>query len=73
MSGSWSTPGRGGAQADIVLTAAQDKMPLLFVEVDNCHETADEFGDKLEKYARFFRRQVKDTAGQAQPMWRTRG
>ena len=63
-----STPGRGGAQADIVLTAPQDKVPLLFVEVDNCHETAEELADKLEKYARFFRRKVKDTAGKEQPM-----
>ncbi len=72
VSGSWSTPGRGGAQADIVLTAPQEGVPLLFVEVDNCHEAAGELADKLEKYARFFRRQVKDTAGKAQPMWRTR-
>ncbi|SEE51295.1 Replication-relaxation [Streptomyces sp. 2131.1] len=72
VAGSWSTPGRGGAQADIVLTAPQDGVPLLFVEVDNCHETAEELADKLEKYARFFRRKVKDTVGKAQPMWRTR-
>ncbi|MYX68635.1 protein involved in plasmid replication-relaxation, partial [Streptomyces sp. KhCrAH-43] len=72
VAGSWSTPGRGGAQADIVLNAPQDGVPLLFVEVDNCHETAEELADKLEKYARFFRRQVKDTEGKAQPMWRTR-
>ncbi|MGW1185679.1 replication-relaxation family protein [Streptomyces drozdowiczii] len=72
VSGSWSTPGRGGAQADIVLTAPQEGVPLLFVEVDNCHETAEELADKLEKYARFFRRKVKDTEGKAQPMWRTR-
>ncbi|WP_330310616.1 replication-relaxation family protein [Streptomyces sp. NBC_00523] len=72
VAGSWSTPGRGGAQADIVLTAPQDNIPLLFVEVDNCHETAEEFADKQEKYARFYRRKVKDTVGKAQPMWRTR-
>lgn len=71
VAGSWSKPGRGGAQADIVLTAPQDKVPLLTVEVDNCHETAEELADKVEKYARFFRRQVKDPAGKEQPMWRT--
>ncbi|WP_406500795.1 hypothetical protein OG936_33500 [Streptomyces sp. NBC_00846] len=70
--GTWSTPGKGGAQADIVLTAPQDNMPLLFIEVDNCHETAEELADKLEKYARFFRRKVKDTDGRERPMWRTR-
>ncbi|MFE6973000.1 replication-relaxation family protein [Streptomyces sp. NPDC057682] len=70
--GTWNTPGKGGAQADLVLTAPQDGVPLLFIEVDNCHETADELADKLEKYARFYRRKVKDTDGKERPMWRTR-
>ncbi|MGI5359452.1 replication-relaxation family protein [Streptomyces sp. CA-252508] len=70
--GTWNAPGKGGAQADIVLTAPQDGVPLLFIEVDNCHETAEELADKLEKYARFFRRKVKDTDGKERPMWRTR-
>ncbi|NYS21116.1 hypothetical protein HFP43_32215 [Streptomyces sp. SJ1-7] len=47
-------------------------MELLFIEVDNCHETAEELAAKLEKYARFFRRTVKDTDGKERPMWRTR-
>jgi hypothetical protein len=47
-------------------------VPLLFIEVDNCHESAEELADKLEKYARFFRRKVKDTDGKERPMWRTR-
>ncbi|MEV2255854.1 replication-relaxation family protein [Streptomyces sp. NPDC050147] len=70
--GTWNTPGRGGAQADLVLTAPQAGVPLLFIEVDNCHETAEELAAKLEKYARFFRRKVKDTDGRERPMWRTR-
>ncbi|MFE2038597.1 replication-relaxation family protein [Streptomyces scopuliridis] len=70
--GKWNTPGKGGAQADIVLTAPQDNLSLLFIEVDNCHETAEEIADKLEKYARFFRRKTKDTDGKERPMWRTR-
>lgn len=70
--GTWNAPGKGGAQADIVLTAPQDKVPLLFIEVDNCHETAEELADKLEKYARFLRRKMKDTDGKERPMWRTR-
>ncbi|MFD9360045.1 replication-relaxation family protein [Streptomyces sp. NPDC060031] len=70
--GTWNAPGNGGAQADIVLTAPQDRMPLLFIEVDNCHETAEELALKLEKYARFFRRKVRDTDGKERPMWRTR-
>ncbi|MEU2565062.1 replication-relaxation family protein [Streptomyces longispororuber] len=70
--GTWNAPGKGGAQADIVLTAPQDGVPLLFIEVDNCHETAEELAAKLEKYARFFRRKVKDTDSRECPMWRTR-
>ncbi|MFD4130547.1 replication-relaxation family protein [Streptomyces globisporus] len=70
--GTWNAPGKGGAQADVVLTAPQDQVPLLFIEVDNCHETAEELAAKLEKYARFFRRRVKDTDGQERPMWCTR-
>ncbi|MFI9588344.1 replication-relaxation family protein [Streptomyces sp. NPDC052236] len=70
--GTWNAPGKGGAQADVVLTAPQDRVPLLFIEVDNCHETAEELADKLEKYARFFRRKMKDTDGKERPMWRTR-
>jgi hypothetical protein len=59
--GTGNAPGRDGAQADIVLTAPQDRVLLLFIEVDNCHESAEELADKLEKYARLFRRKVKDT------------
>ncbi|MFF4227403.1 replication-relaxation family protein [Streptomyces abikoensis] len=70
--GTWNAPGKGGAQADIVLTAPQDEVPLLFIEVDNCHETAEEIAAKLEKYARFFKRTMKDTDGKVRPMWRTR-
>ncbi|MFF8960773.1 replication-relaxation family protein [Streptomyces sp. NPDC014894] len=70
--GTWSAPGKGGAQADIVLTAPQHGVPLLFIEVDNCHETAEELAAKLEKYARFFRRKAKDTDGREKPLWRTR-
>ncbi|MEK8141703.1 hypothetical protein NKH18_01005 [Streptomyces sp. M10(2022)] len=47
-------------------------MALLFIEVDNCHETPEELADKLEKYARFLRRKMKDTDGKERPMWRTR-
>ena len=34
--GPWSNLGRGGAQADIVITAPEDGVPLLFV----CPEAA---------------------------------
>jgi hypothetical protein len=70
--GTWNAPGKGGARADIVLTAPQDGVSLLFIEVDNCHETAEELAAKLEKYARFFRRNAQDTDGKERPMWRTR-
>ncbi|MFD9419493.1 replication-relaxation family protein [Streptomyces goshikiensis] len=72
LPGTWGAPGKGGAQADIVLNAPQDGIPLLFIEVDNCHETAEEIAAKLLKYSRFFKRQIKDTDGKDKPMWRTR-
>ncbi|MFF1341896.1 hypothetical protein ACFVYT_29045 [Streptomyces sp. NPDC058290] len=55
-----------------MLTAPQDGIPLLFIEVDNCHKTAEEIAAKLLKYSRFFKRQIKDTDGKDKPMWRTR-
>jgi hypothetical protein len=42
-----------------VLTAPQEGVALLFIKV----ESAEEIADKLEKYARFFRRKVKDSDG----------
>ncbi|MEU9706182.1 hypothetical protein [Streptomyces sp. NPDC047981] len=69
--GTWNAPGNGGDQAGLVLTAPQDGVPLLFIEVDSCHETTEEFADKLG-YARFFRRKENDTDGKERPKWRTR-
>jgi hypothetical protein len=70
--GTWSNPGKGGAQADIVLTAPEDGVPLLFVELDNCYESAPELAAKIDKYMRFGQRKVKDADGTERPMWRTR-
>jgi hypothetical protein len=70
--GTWSNPGRGGAQADIVITAPEDGVPLLFVEIDNCFESPQIFAAEIDKYMRFGRRKVKDIDGTERPMWRTR-
>jgi hypothetical protein len=70
--GTWSNPGRGGAQADIVITAPEDGVPLLFVEIDNCYESAQVLAAKIDKYMRFCQRKVKDVDGKERPMWRTR-
>ncbi|MET9197064.1 replication-relaxation family protein [Streptomyces olivaceus] len=70
--GTWSNPGKGGAQADIVITAPEDGVPLLFVEIDNCFESAQVLAAKIDKYMRFCQRQVKDVDGRGRPMWRTR-
>ncbi|WP_328618929.1 hypothetical protein [Streptomyces sp. NBC_00354] len=53
------------------MLAPQDRIPLLFIEVDNCHESAEEIAAKLAKYHRFFKRKFKDTDGKDKPMWRT--
>ncbi|WP_053170784.1 replication-relaxation family protein [Streptomyces sp. SBT349] len=70
--GTWATAGRGGAQADAVLTVPEAEVPLLFVEVDTCHMDAQRIATKLGKYARFLRRRVKDVDGRPRAMWRTR-
>ncbi|MFB7853277.1 replication-relaxation family protein [Streptomyces sp. NPDC056053] len=70
--GTWSNPDRGGAQADIVITSPEDGVPLLFVEIDNCHESAQVLAAKIDKYMRFCQRKVKDVDGTERPMWRTR-
>ncbi|GAA3043699.1 hypothetical protein GCM10017562_75600 [Streptomyces roseofulvus] len=54
--GTWSNPGKGGAQADIVITAPEDGVPLLFVEIDNCFESAQVLAAKIDKYMRFGQR-----------------
>lgn len=71
-SGTWNKPGPGSARADAALTAPEDGVPLLFVEVDRGHMSPAQVAQKLENYRRFFRRRVKDTDGQERPMWRTR-
>ncbi len=70
--GTGTMAGRGGAQADAVLTAPEDGVPLLFAEVDTCHMDAQRIAAKLDKYLRFFKRTVKDGRNRQVPMWRTR-
>ncbi|MFD5634824.1 replication-relaxation family protein [Streptomyces sp. NPDC127077] len=72
VKGTWKNPAIGSPRADVVLTAPQAGVPLLFIEVDNCTEEAVLVAAKLDKYARFFLRQEKDTDGVEKPMWRTR-
>jgi hypothetical protein len=70
--GTWRNPGVGCAWADIVLTAPEVGLPLLFIEADDCTEDASVIALKFDKYMRHFHRKVKDTGGQDKPMWRTR-
>ncbi|MGW5115232.1 replication-relaxation family protein [Streptomyces noursei] len=72
VKGTWKNPGFGSARADIVLTAPESDVPLLFIEADNCTEDAALIAAKFDKYARFFKRKEKDTDGIDKPMWRTR-
>ncbi|WP_405915228.1 replication-relaxation family protein [Streptomyces sp. NBC_00728] len=71
MKGTWKNPAIGSARADVVLTAPDDGVPLLFIEVDNCTEEAALVAVKFDKYARFFTRKEKDTDGIEKPLWRT--
>ncbi|MFJ3339194.1 hypothetical protein [Streptomyces sp. NPDC086766] len=70
--GTWSNPSKGGAKADIVITAPEDGVPLLFVEIDNCFESAQVLAAKIDKYMRICQRKLKDVDGKERPMWRTR-
>ncbi|MGW3653945.1 replication-relaxation family protein [Streptomyces sp. NPDC000878] len=70
--GTWKNPGVGCAWADIVLTAPEAGLPLLFIEADNCTEEAPIIAAKFDKYMRHYRRQAKDTDGRDKAMWRTR-
>ncbi|MEU5637269.1 hypothetical protein ACH47C_38105 [Streptomyces rishiriensis] len=47
-------------------------MSLLFVEIDNCYESAQVLAAKIDQYVRFCQRKVKDVDGKERPMWRTR-
>ncbi|WP_328756139.1 replication-relaxation family protein [Streptomyces sp. NBC_00271] len=79
--GSWSTEvplslttsrgNRAGVRADAVLEAPEAGLPVLFVEVDNCTESADTLAAKFEKYLRYFRLKSKNTLGSESPVWRT--
>ncbi|MFF5131086.1 replication-relaxation family protein [Streptomyces syringium] len=70
--GTWKNPGLGSARADIVLTAPEAGVPLLFIEADNCFEDAALIAAKFDKYARFFQRMETDTDGIKKALWRTR-
>ncbi|MGW1068915.1 replication-relaxation family protein [Streptomyces aureus] len=72
MKGTWKNPAVGSPRADIVLTAPQAGVPLLFIEVDNCTEEAALIAAKFDKYKRFFLRQEKDTDNIEKPLWCTR-
>ncbi|MHB6904065.1 replication-relaxation family protein [Streptomyces sp. DB-54] len=72
VKGTWKNPGFGSARADVVLTAPDAGVPLLFIEADNCTEDAALIASKFDKYARFFQRKEKDTDGIEKPMWSTR-
>ncbi|WP_331718585.1 replication-relaxation family protein (plasmid) [Streptomyces sp. NBC_00289] len=77
--GSWSTEvplslpgskaGRAGVRADAVLQAPEE-LPVLFVEVDNCTESAAILAAKFEKYLRYFRVKIKNSVGKDMPAWR---
>jgi hypothetical protein len=42
----------------------------MFVEVDNCTESADTLAAKFEKYLRYFRLKSKNSLGGESPVWR---
>ncbi|MFF3061453.1 replication-relaxation family protein [Streptomyces sp. NPDC057909] len=71
ITGTFTTPARGSLRADAVLTAPEDQVPVLFVEVDNHTEPAAVVAAKIDRYQRFFSRQVKNDRGRDVPLWST--
>ncbi|WP_405204078.1 replication-relaxation family protein [[Kitasatospora] papulosa] len=71
VSGTFTTPARGSLRADAVLTAPEDGVPVMFVEVDNHTEPTAVVARKIESYRRFFQRTVKDHQGVDVPFWST--
>jgi hypothetical protein len=54
--GTFTTPAKGSLRADAVLTAPEDGIAVLFVEVDNHSEQAVTVARKVADYRQFFRR-----------------
>ncbi len=71
VTGTFTTPGRGSLRADAVLTAPEEGLPVLFVEVDNGTEPPATVADKIARYRRFFQRTIKDHDGEHVPLWST--
>lgn len=69
--GTFTAPGRGSLRADAVLTAPEDGVPVLFVEVDNHTEPPAAVADKIARYRKFFQRSAMDHRGQDVPLWST--
>ncbi|WP_051901040.1 replication-relaxation family protein [Streptomyces aureus] len=70
LSASSSKTNRAGVRVDAVLQAPEAELPVLFVEVDNCTESADVLAAKFEKYVRYFRARMKSSLGTEMPAWR---
>ncbi|TXS35239.1 replication-relaxation family protein [Streptomyces sp. t39] len=73
----WTTdvalPGAGHLRADAVLTAPEDDVPVLFVEVDHHGEPPAAVAAKIAAYRDAFRLRVTDPHSQtAVPLWSTR-
>ncbi|MFE7394720.1 replication-relaxation family protein [Streptomyces sp. NPDC057582] len=71
VAGTFTTPARGSLRADAVLTAPEDQVLVLFVEVDNHTEPAAVVAAKIDRYRRFFGRQMKVDRGRELPLWST--
>ncbi|MCL7496081.1 replication-relaxation family protein [Streptomyces sp. MCA2] len=80
VSGTLTTPGRNSPRADAVLTAPEERLPVMFVEVDNGTENPLALAHKAGRYREFFRRTVKPPSPlptphaqkrESVPMWET--
>ncbi|WP_327242287.1 hypothetical protein [Streptomyces sp. NBC_01320] len=65
VAGTFTTPARGSLRADAVLTAPEDLVPVLFVEVDN-HTTATVL--ELARRRRLFLSWLKESSRPVRPV-----
>ncbi|MGW2841808.1 replication-relaxation family protein [Streptomyces sp. NPDC001493] len=71
VSGTFAAPERGSLYADAILTAPEDGVPVLFVEVDTHTEPAAAVAQKIMAYRTFFERTVKGHQGRETALWST--
>ncbi|MCQ4210401.1 replication-relaxation family protein [Streptomyces longispororuber] len=68
VTGTDAEPGRGSVQADLLLTAPEHHLPLMFVEVDRSTMVPERVAEKIRRYQAYLERRDR----QGRLWWRNR-